>query len=220
MRRMRRRVVTSLVLLILGAILNIAVAWGCAWLHGSTPHEWKPFHNPTQENPLVIFVISRLGYQAVSGCGRSGTLLAKHADEVQNYSGALWWDRTALGDPFSHFGKAAGFPFLSLSTWHTTYTTEPPEADYLDVHSVTHWGIPLTTKSLPEFDSPILPLRPIWPGFAVNMLAYAGLLWGLFLSGSALRRALRAYRRQCRTCGYPIGTSPVCTECGAAVLAR
>jgi len=62
----------------------------------------------------------------------------------------------------------------------------------------------------------ILPLRPLWPGFAVNTLFYAGVLWMMFALPFALRRRLRRRRGQCPACAYPVGQSPVCTECGAA----
>jgi hypothetical protein len=60
------------------------------------------------------------------------------------------------------------------------------------------------------------PLTPQWPGFAVNTLIYASVPW-LILGPFALRRTIRRRRGQCIACGYPVGDSPVCTECGAAV---
>ncbi|MNC93465.1 hypothetical protein D3C83_100970 [compost metagenome] len=33
-----------------------------------------------------------------------------------------------------------------------------------------------------------LPLRPIWPGFALNTLVYSAILWGAWLLFAALRR--------------------------------
>jgi hypothetical protein len=64
----------------------------------------------------------------------------------------------------------------------------------------------------------VLPLRPVWPGFAINTLFYAGVLWVLWATPFALRRMIRRRRGQCPACAYPIGQSPVCTECGAAVI--
>ena len=61
----------------------------------------------------------------------------------------------------------------------------------------------------------LLPLRPLWPGFAINTLFYAGVLWVLFCGPFSLRRMIRRRRGQCPACAYPIGKSPVCTECGA-----
>jgi len=65
----------------------------------------------------------------------------------------------------------------------------------------------------------IIPFDPLWPGFAVNTLFYAGVLWVLFAGPFALRRKIRRRRGRCAACAYPIGQSPVCTECGA-VLAK
>jgi len=62
-----------------------------------------------------------------------------------------------------------------------------------------------------------LPLMPLWPGFAINMLFYAAILWGVFAAPFALRRRRRVKRGLCPACAYPIGDSPVCTECGRAV---
>jgi hypothetical protein len=46
---------------------------------------------------------------------------------------------------------------------------------------------------------------------------YAAILWLLFAAPFALRRRRRIKRGLCPKCAYPVGESPVCTECGAAV---
>ena len=61
---------------------------------------------------------------------------------------------------------------------------------------------------------------PIWPGFAVNTLFYAGLLWLLILGPFALRRLIRRRRGLCPKCAYPIGESFVCSECGCELPQR
>jgi len=62
------------------------------------------------------------------------------------------------------------------------------------------------------------PGRYFWVPFAINTLFYAGVLWMLFAGPFALRRKIRRRRSRCPQCAYPIGQSPVCTECGAAVM--
>ena len=65
-----------------------------------------------------------------------------------------------------------------------------------------------------------LPLRPVWPGFAINTLFYAAILWGgwlLLAAPFALRRRRRIKRGLCPACAYPVGASDVCTECGASL---
>ncbi len=65
-----------------------------------------------------------------------------------------------------------------------------------------------------------LPLGPIWPGFAVNTLFYAAVLWLLIPGPFALRRLIRRQRGLCPKCGYPMGESSVCTECGVELAKR
>jgi len=66
-------------------------------------------------------------------------------------------------------------------------------------------------------DRIVLPVSPIWPGFAINTIFYAAILWLLCVAPFALRRRIRARRGLCPACAYPIGTSDVCTECGKTV---
>ena len=41
------------------------------------------------------------------------------------------------------------------------------------------------------------PVRPIWPGFAINTLFYAAILWLLIRGPFALRRFIRVKRGRC-----------------------
>jgi hypothetical protein len=63
-----------------------------------------------------------------------------------------------------------------------------------------------------------LPSQPITGGFAINTIFYAAILWLLFFAPASVRRMIRRRRGLCPACAYPVGTSPVCTECGAAVV--
>lgn len=68
--------------------------------------------------------------------------------------------------------------------------------------------------------APELPLRPIWPGWIVNTVLYAAILWLLIGGLSVLRGLFRVTRGQCPSCGYPTGESVVCTECGRRLSSR
>jgi len=67
-----------------------------------------------------------------------------------------------------------------------------------------------------------LPLLPIWPGFAINTIFYAAILWMLCLGFGAVRRRRRLKRGLCVKCAYDLrGTSSgVCPECGASMQNR
>ena len=62
----------------------------------------------------------------------------------------------------------------------------------------------------------VLPLRPLWSGFAINTVFYAALLWMLWLSPFVVRRAIHRKRGHCLKCGYDLrgDFSAGCPECG------
>jgi hypothetical protein len=58
---------------------------------------------------------------------------------------------------------------------------------------------------------------PIFAGFALNTIFYGLGFWLILRMRALLRTLFRARRNQCLACGYPIGASPICTECGSEV---
>jgi len=86
-----------------------------------------------------------------------------------------------------------------------TYTTLP------------YRGIALESGTRQTFPiERVLPLGMIWPGFAVNTLLYAAVLWLLVPGPFALRRLVRHRRGLCLACGYDLthGEHAACPECG------
>ncbi len=73
---------------------------------------------------------------------------------------------------------------------------------------LTPWG----NRSIPR----VLPLLPLWPGFPINTLFYASLLWLLIPGPFVLRRLIRRRRGLCPACGYDLrhGEHEACPECG------
>jgi hypothetical protein len=111
----------------------------------------------------------------------------------------------------------------SWAQWDTQVVTLDPSA----VQQAPGGAVlPASWFAAPAVVSPprALPLRPIWRGFALNTGIYsvvAALVWMLFVAiPSWMRRVVRVWRRRCAACGYPTGTSNVCTECGKAVSVR
>ncbi|MFI4915896.1 MAG: hypothetical protein ACIAS6_05235 [Phycisphaerales bacterium JB060] len=65
-----------------------------------------------------------------------------------------------------------------------------------------------------------LPLLPLWPGFLINTLFYALLLFSAWRLPGVLRRVVRRRRGRCVGCGYDRGgldPDAACPECGAHV---
>lgn len=68
----------------------------------------------------------------------------------------------------------------------------------------------------------VLPLEPVWPGLAVNLMVYFGAVFLPVVGGAAAlagaRRRRRAQRGHCQGCGYPMPVGGgVCPECGGAM---
>ncbi len=224
---MKRRLYKLVVFLILGAIVNVSVAWGCVGVHGDVESDWSPYHNP-YEDPLVFHVTSRVGYKQVRGDRRSGTLLARHGDEVRRYRRGVWWPPQAVSAHVTSYGIAAGWPSLALSTCRTTKFHAINEEDWRDWTPVLSWGVLWDHNAFEREDSRttlaprIFPLRPIWPGFAINTVFYASYIWMLTLCPRTARRMIRRKRSLCIKCGYDLrgAEHEVCPECGARPMRR
>jgi len=216
---MLRRARHIIIFLLLGAIVNVAVAWGCAIAHGELSQQWSPHHNPRGEDPLVLMVTDNVGHEIVSGCGRSGTMLSRHGDKIKMYHSNVWWSSAATDPLLTNYAIASGWPCLSLSAARTTSWNESAGEtdDGTEYDRSLHNGLLLNAEELAwdgEHVQSILPLRPIFPGFLINTIFYAAFLWLLFAIPFTLRRRLRLRRGHCPHCDYPFGDSPTCTECG------
>ncbi len=123
-------------------------------------------------------------------------LLAGAVVNVAVTWGLVTWTVIALND------RANSQPFALFSYKGTVAAGWPTEA----------LGYTWTSNEFPAYSS----LRPIWPGLAVNTLFYAALLWLPF----AVRQWIRMWRGLCPRCGYPMGESDLCTECGKPLPGR
>jgi hypothetical protein len=202
---MRRRITQIIAFLVLGAMVNIAVAWNCAWW---CDLEWDT-SGPIEEDPWLVAWLDARAHEYDASDWRPppvwfadqrgwGRRQAHVSSSVSGGRIAMPADRTIV---------IAGWPLLTVEG---DYTPEWTGGRYI-YHPRGMVSLMMAGR---ERDS---PLRPIWPGFIVNTLFYALLLWLMFFAPFAARRTRRRRRGLCEKCAYPIGTSPICTECGAAV---
>ncbi len=211
---MKRRLLIIAVFLLLGAVVNVAVAWGlAAWapITGQTSY-WAPTPGQTSSDAPRTH-----GRHLVSWFG-VGTNGLTH----RVFSLAEWTERTI---EFSFTGRA-GLPTRCLRGRYRDHVEQGKwTTDHAEVWPLcASFGVPHPQRS---FAPPwrrtglgFVPLRPIWPGFAVNTIFYAAILWPLICGPVALRRFLRVRRGLCPKCAYPMGESSVCTECGGALAKR
>ncbi len=123
------------------------------------------------------------------------------------------------------FRRRSGWPILCMeSSWvdHSQPGTRSAPVDPLGSGWTTrmYWerGVPWPkVVGAGHFN---LPLRLVPWLFAANTGGWALAAWFAFSGIWMLRRRLRNLHGLCPTCRYPIGTSPVCTECGALLHAK
>ena len=241
---MKKWSVKIVVLLIIGAVVNIAVAWGCAlglplltvsgpfgrsgatgdrapyWIVeeldrlGATRYVWTHVSFDFDNTPgTVLYIFDETEPVDLDGLPRWSRLdYAK--PPPQKYRG---WGLFFIDD-------ARGWPLLAMSSFSALGVD--PVMDALLVKSSGGFSPPASLRPKPPFvdvedelfNRPIVPLRPIWPGFAINTLFYAAILWLLTFSVFTTRRIIRRRLRHCIKCGYDLrghsGGGGVCPECG------
>lgn len=200
---MKRSILTITIFLLLGVVINVAVAWGYVL--------WVPMDNfvnlaeqeVRQRIPPDVTVRSDLFFfngMEIEQPGRSILMLAATEVDSRGIDSAvpLYWE------------LHAGWPTMSLEG--TSKMTET------GVHYPFLLYLPEWLWERVEYF--VVPLRPQWPGFAINTLLYGGVPWLLLCGPFELRRYRRRKRGLCVHCAYPIGESDVCTECGRAIPMR
>ena len=137
-----------------------------------------------------------------------------------------WANDDSWGPFIVRVYEGRGWPLLALSCFHETSPaaiaqfTSKAKGTFLTPEGAILTGL-TPARSVRGFLVPrALPLRPIWPGFAVNTIFYAAILWLLTLAPFTLRRVIRRKRGHCIKCGYDLrGTEhEVCPECGVSVV--
>ncbi len=190
---LRKREWTVVVTFLLaGAIANVVVAWGCFY-------------------SLSLFGIPPV-YHRYFSSAEAATIVAEHTGAtVTNAEGG---EDRAIGiwAAFVTDQNDSRRPAVYLTTSGWPLKTMQGRLVHLNGQSQSHW-IKTTSHSY-------IPLQPIWLGFVVNTLFYTTVLWLLVRGSFALRRYLRRKRGRCAACAYPIGDSPVCSECGRPIAQR
>ena len=205
--------------LLLGAVVNVAVAWSCSIF-------------------VDVHSVDRQCVGDVFGWGfdvwRTAGATRIHCNEfVMCAVGAgydapppvpdsvPWWGPTDFGQ-FRRNGRyigppmedARGWPLLSM--WCEYEYVWPPGAWRTNIEHGA-MSVPMTRAGRGR--RPItmgLPLRPIWHGFLANSAFYAVLLYSLTGAPFTVRQSRRRRRGRCLSCGYDLRGRPSqgCPECG------
>ena len=226
---MKRRLLIIAMFLLLGAVVNVAVAWGCAaFVPGAGCVESIGSDDPRVRDLVVSKGPGSVQIWEESGYGHENLLVLVAWSIDLSDGSPRSMDRRR--DRHRRRGSAGSSPKEGLATeWQHINRAGLPlrcligrllRSPYGTTETVGAWGLPLPwqvdvlkRRAYVGF----LPLHPIWSGFAVNTLFYATILWLLIPGPFALRRFLRLRRGLCPKCAYPMGESGVCTECGIAL---
>jgi len=252
--RVRRIALRVVVFLLLGAIVNVAVAWGCSWfqlptytgsavmslddfwpnrlilrdeyvgrhagmqwsgfglyeldLHILTYSDWLPAHE-FRDVPLTAEELA----QQLDDIYHENVMVQNVEEGVELRQQLHSIRRQAKQAP--ELRVAAGWPLRSVRGL-VPATTPSPGSMRIESYPDGNAFYAVRAINGKQFVR-ALPYEPIVPGFAINTFLYAAILWLLFAAPGKLRRWRRSNRGLCPKCAYPVGTSEVCTECGAVV---
>ena len=186
--------------LVIGAVITVALGWGCAlWVE-------PRYMGYTAIDDEDVAWWSRRAPAAYRD-GPRGFVLTQQGFGVQERS---LWGPVRIGSASvstRHRRTRVGWPLRALEgvLW-----TNPDRQRTVTAEAI------LEVTDRRGARKPI-PLRPIWPGFLVDSIAGGAALWLLVNTPPGVRRLGRRRRNRCPGCGYPVGASPVCTECGASI---
>jgi hypothetical protein len=234
-----RRFPALLVFLLLGAIMNALVAWRCSLA--------ADFNVYTSSNWPPSVKLVRQERESTSSEHLPPSTTRMHCSERERLLRLGWIprgdflprkDRTDMDRRLTS-KTLATTGLRTRKVWEDEFTS-----DVGHVREVSHqvWsGWPLVSlygecnivglsgsqwkdrwliRHRPPTDpiSRLIPYRPALPGFAVNSIFYASILWTVSYFFIAMWRMnvgrIRVRRGLCPACAYPIGKSDVCTECG------
>ncbi len=215
---MKRHLLIIAICLLLGAVVNVAVAWGCAaWvdLIGVVPDSKSPQRRGRYQWQTFDYFervgASRMAWRVSPMVLRSGPD-GETVNQQDEYMGTLPQVRV----PDLELGEVVdrrGWPLLSMQCTFVNVTRDVWKPRF----EVRH-GFELTpVPSSDERGLRALPLAPIWLAFIADTLFYAVVLWLLIPGPFVLRRFWRVQQGLCPKCAYPMGESEVCTECGCGL---
>lgn len=206
---MKRRILKLVLLLILGAIINVAVAWLFVKEYYAT-QKGATYEKLSQDDWPVLDNLGYVAAKRFDGHKQSWNNLSSDATLLQ-CTIYLKGSKAKLGvDAYMHV--ESGWPMRSLSGERISLIDSARQwkngqvwkREFISAFAFT--STPLTAR----------PLRLMPFGFFVNSLFYAATLWLLITGPGYISRWLRKWRGLCIDCSYDLrgSISQGCPECG------
>ena len=209
---MRRVAAIIIVFVILGAVVNVAIAWGCeqfgsirlldTTLIAKLRREQfdRADQNPSLGKPLWV-------KDAFRGPGTEIIRFSADGSQTEERRSGWPW-RSVQCVVESRLDRSGG-----QSNWRRSIQA----GILVSGNAYLSWDANPTMAMGLQAIEKVVPLQPRWPGFVLNTIFWALVMWLLCMIPRWIRSGVWIIRRRCMRCGYPVGTSPVCTECGRPI---
>lgn len=204
----RKAVQLSALVLLIGAVLQLSVAWALHLLQApdlskpvpSTPVSWLIDVPDSWPRPYFTWQIGLFGKDVVAQSHVSGV-----AEVGASQGEILIWQAVRC---------QIGWPFRSLES---TFLSILDANGSTDLGEALDRGIHI--KNDREDLESYLPVRPRSFAFVLNTIVWAMFSFGLIQGGAATRRYLRRRKGRCAYCGYQLSNlrGDRCPECGRDV---
>jgi len=214
-RRALRCIVNLGVFLLLGAAVNVAVAWSLgAW----SPYTGS-FAREATDVELARVVKHGETVKFKETMVSSGRGIRNTYTPILDAALDAETRRMLASGAFVNFRVAtpavcvieSGFPCLAVKSVHVLHSSTFTTPMMLE----SQGGILL--RNHVAIEGHPIGWMPVLPGFAINTIFYAAGEWALFAAPFVIRKGTRIKRGLCPTCAYPVGASEACSECGHAV---
>jgi hypothetical protein len=223
---MRRRLIQLGLFLLAGAIVNVAVAWGCAYyvltpetvvdsalsIEGPTSDQWR------------VAVLRKHGQVRILSSRRSRHFRRPGeptpigpAELVPRWAGFLYPESLEGANMRLIAADARGWPLVAMFSAFEVEVGSPGDAGMrsssgpiaLGDHKRMIAGCAISPADpnvtwISPYHIRAIPTKPIWSGFAINTVFYAAALWLLFATPLTLRRRRRIRRGLCPSCEYDL----------------
>jgi len=224
----RRHIFRISLVMLLGVVTSVAVAWGCAWRVQDNQLDYAASTNAgnyaTAPAPIIgqrqetiiedagesfgLIESRYFGYMILEDFMWDDTLPGWEQVPIRTRADVPWWSSSIAGsqDYVSRYQFAAGWPFAACRSYGHWYFQEGNQ-------------ISLAVKLRRTNGTIVLPYGPIWPGLLANTAIYGSAWWALLFGPGMFIRWRRRRAGRCVKCGYDLrGLSPgsECPECGRA----
>ena len=227
---MKRRLAKLLVFVILGALVNVAVAWGFAIWSGAVELQAEEGWRDIGDSPNRVVWILAFSFGVGTEC--IDVLVSHERSPMQPLRDQrhkdweavmpIWFGLHAAMEHQAAATPSADFIMYRASGWPLPALWNRCDMNFNRANATSIWvkGIPTNfpRQRLTWAEYPTnLPVHPTGLGFAINTVFYAVVLWLLIAAPFALRRRRRIKRGLCPKCAYDLrgSASQSCPECGA-----